>query len=138
MSAVPAMTSANWRYIWPVMPGMKADGKKTDMSTRVMPMMGPEQFAHGIDARLLGRLPSLNVLRYAFDHDDGVIHDDADGEHDGKEGEQIDAETHQRPWPANAPMIVTGTVVAGTSVARQFWRKIMMTSSTSMPASNSV
>ena len=28
---------------------------------------------------------------------------------------------------ANAPMIVTGTVVAGTSVARQFCRKTMMT-----------
>ncbi len=32
--------------------------------------------------------------------------------------------------PANAPMMVTGTVVAGTSVARQSCRKIMMTSST--------
>ena len=30
-----------------------------------------------------------------------------------------------------APMMVTGTVVAGTSVARQFCRKTMMTSSTS-------
>ena len=34
-----------------------------------------------------------------------------------------------------APMMVTGTVVAGTSVARQFCRKTMMTSSTRTPAS---
>ena len=33
--------------------------------------------------------------------------------------------------PAKAPMIVTGTVVAGTSVARQFCRNTMMTTSTS-------
>ena len=39
---------------------------------------------------------------------------------------------------ANAPMIVTGTVVAGTSVARQFCRNTMITTSTSTPASISV
>ena len=40
MSAVAAMTSANWRYIWPVIPGMKAAGTNTAISTSVMPMMG--------------------------------------------------------------------------------------------------
>ena len=39
---------------------------------------------------------------------------------------------------AKAPMIVTGTVVAGTRVARQSCRKIMMTNSTRMPASYKV
>ncbi len=39
---------------------------------------------------------------------------------------------------AKAPMIVTGTVVAGTSIARQSCRKTMMTISTRMPASISV
>ena len=39
---------------------------------------------------------------------------------------------------ANAPMMVTGTVVAGTSVARQSCRNTMMTTNTSKPASNSV
>ena len=39
---------------------------------------------------------------------------------------------------ANAPMMVTGTVVAGTSVARQSWRKNRMTMRTRMPASNRV
>ena len=36
---------------------------------------------------------------------------------------------------AKAPMMVTGTVVAGTSMARQFCRNTMMTMSTRMPAS---
>jgi hypothetical protein len=39
---------------------------------------------------------------------------------------------------AKAPMMVTGTVVAGTSMARQSCRKIRMTTSTSRPASISV
>ena len=39
---------------------------------------------------------------------------------------------------AKAPMIVTGTVVAGTSIARQSCRNTRMTISTSRPASISV
>ena len=39
---------------------------------------------------------------------------------------------------ANAPMIVTGTVVAGTSTARQSWRNSRITTSTRTPASKSV
>ena len=39
---------------------------------------------------------------------------------------------------ANAPMIVTGTVVAGTSVIRQSCRNTTITTSTNSPASNSV
>ncbi len=40
--------------------------------------------------------------------------------------------------PAKAPMIVTGTVVAGTSIARQSWRNTRITTSTRMPVSASV
>ena len=43
-----------------------------------------------------------------------------------------------RAIAANAPMIVTGTVVAGTSIARKFWRNSMITISTRIPASISV
>ena len=39
---------------------------------------------------------------------------------------------------ANAPMMVTGTVVAGTSVARQSCRNTRITISTRIPASISV
>ena len=40
--------------------------------------------------------------------------------------------------PAKAPMMVTGTVVAGTSVARKFCRNTRITISTRMPAWYSV
>ena len=33
--------TANWRKSWPLMPGMKATGTKTDSSTSVMAMIGP-------------------------------------------------------------------------------------------------
>ncbi len=39
---------------------------------------------------------------------------------------------------ANAPMMVTGTVVAGTSMARQSWTKTMITIRTRTAAMNSV
>ena len=41
ISAVAAITRANWAYIWPVSPGRKAAGMNTDISTSVMPMIGP-------------------------------------------------------------------------------------------------
>ena len=40
-NAVAAITSANCAYILPVRPGMKAAGMNTDISTSVMPMIGP-------------------------------------------------------------------------------------------------
>ena len=51
ISAVAAMTSANWRYIWPDSPGRKAAGTNTAISTSVMPMIGPEQLVHRLDGR---------------------------------------------------------------------------------------
>ena len=40
-SAVAAITSANWAYIRPVKPGRNAAGRNTDISTSVIPMIGP-------------------------------------------------------------------------------------------------
>ena len=40
--------------------------------------------------------------------------------------------------PAKAPMMVTGTVVAGTSVARKFCKKTRITMRTSTPACHKV
>src|SRR6516225_8860120 len=41
ISAVTAITNANWANICPLRPGTKADGINTAISTRVMPMIGP-------------------------------------------------------------------------------------------------
>ena len=43
-----------------------------------------------------------------------------------------------RAMAAKAPMMVTGTVVAGTSIARKFCRNSMITINTNIPASMSV
>src|SRR5207244_10628610 len=50
---------------------------------------------HGIDARLLRRLPAFDMLGHAFYHNNRVVHYDADRQDYGEQGEQIDAETHQ-------------------------------------------
>jgi hypothetical protein len=41
MMDVDAITRANCRNSWPVMPGRNAAGRNTAVSTRVMPIMGP-------------------------------------------------------------------------------------------------
>jgi hypothetical protein len=40
-NAVAAITSANCANIFPLRPGMKAAGRNTDISTSVIPMIGP-------------------------------------------------------------------------------------------------
>jgi hypothetical protein len=41
MSAVAAITRANWRNICPVIPGRNEAGTKTALSTSVIPNTGP-------------------------------------------------------------------------------------------------
>ena len=134
MSAVAAMTRANWRYIWPVMPGMKAAGRNTAISTRVMPMMGANSSRIASIEACFGAMPrsmlwltpstttmaSSTTMPIASTTDSSV---------------RMLIENPIAAMAANAPMIVTGTVVAGTRVARQFCRNTRMTISTRMPAS---
>ena len=61
-----------------------------------MPMIGPKSPFMALIAASFGDCPRSINWRDAFDYDNGVIHDDADGEDDGEEREQIDAETHHR------------------------------------------
>ena len=55
--AVAAMTRANWANIWPVRPGRKAAGRNTDISTRVMPMTGPNSSSIALIAASWGVMP---------------------------------------------------------------------------------
>ena len=138
MSAVAAMVRANWRYSCPVMPPRNAVGRNTAISTSVMAMTGPVTSFIAWIVASRGAMPLLDVVRRVLDDDDGVVHDDADGQHQAEQGEQVDREARAAGMKANAPMIVTGTVVAGTSSARQLCRNTRMTISTSTPASSSV
>ncbi len=54
------------------------------------------QFAGGVDGSPLRRLAHMNVALDVLHHDDRVIHHQADREHDGKQGQQVDGEAgHQ-------------------------------------------
>ncbi len=84
----------------------------TDISTSVMPMIGPNNSSIALIAASCGVRPRSSVVRHAFHNDDGVVHHDADGQDDG---EQRRKRLTVKPKPhiaAKAPMIVTGTVVA--------------------------
>ena len=56
-SAVAAITSANCAYILPVRPGMNAAGMNTDISTSVMPMIGPNSSSIALIAASCGVTP---------------------------------------------------------------------------------
>ena len=93
ISAVAAITSANCAYILPVRPGRNAAGMNTDISTSVMPTIGPISSCMALHRRRRGGdMPALDVVHDAFHHDDGVVHHDANGQDDGEQGRQIDGE----------------------------------------------
>ena len=56
--AVAAITRANWRNIWPVMPGRNEAGRKTAVKTSVMPRTGPVSSPIALIAASLGVRPS--------------------------------------------------------------------------------
>ena len=88
MRAVAAMTRANWGNIWPVRPGTKAAGRNTDISTRVMPMTGPNSSSIALIAASWARHAALDVAGHALDDHDRVVDDDADRQHDAEQGRE--------------------------------------------------
>ena len=137
MKAVAAITRANWANIWPVRPGTKAAGMNTDISTRVMPITGPISSCIALTAASWADMPrsmwratpstmtiaSSTTMPIASTMPNRV--------------ERLMVKP-SAAMAAKVPMMVTGIVVAGTSVARQSCRKMMITTSTRMPASNRV
>ena len=136
-SAVAAITNANWRYICPVMPEMKAAGRNTEISTSVMPMIGPINSPIASMAACLGLCPcsmcwaTLSTTTMASSTTMPMHSTSAN---------RVRKFTLNPSMAiaAKEPTMVMGTVVAGTMVARQFCRNTRMTISTSTPASNSV
>ena len=70
---------------------MKATGTNTDSSTSVMAMIGAKICPIATLGRLAGRQLGmlLHHLLDRLDHDDRVVHDDADGEHDRQQRDGI-------------------------------------------------
>ena len=96
MSAVAAMVSANWRYIWPVMPLRNAVGMNTAIRTSVIEMTGPVTSFMAWMVASRGGIASLDVVRGVLDDHDGVVHHDADREDEAEEREQVDREAQER------------------------------------------
>ena len=49
-----------------------------------------------LDRGLAPRQAPLDVLFHRFHHDNGVVHDEADGEHEGEQRQRVDREPQQR------------------------------------------
>ena len=78
------------------MPGRNAAGRNTAISTSVMPMIGPSSSSMARIAASWARMPALDVVRRALDHDDGVVDDDADRQHEAEQRRQVDREAERR------------------------------------------
>ena len=55
-----------------------------------------EQRVHRADRGVMAGHALLDIVRGAFDHDDGVVDHDADREHDRKQGRDVDGEAERR------------------------------------------
>ena len=133
-SAVAAITSANCAYMRPVRPGRNAAGRNTDISTSVMPTMGPNSWRIATLAAsrpdmpfsMLWTAPSTTTMASSTTMPIASTI--------ANRVEKLIVKP-SAAMAAKAPMMVTGTVVAGISIARQSCRNTRMTTSTSNAAS---
>ena len=61
-----------------------------------MPMIGPNSARMAATRRVAARHALLDVVGGALDHHDGVVDHDADRQHDGEQGREIDGEAERR------------------------------------------
>ena len=90
------MVTANCWYIRPVMPGMNAVGMNTAAMIRAMATTGPDTSSIAFKAASRGDSPSLDVVLDGLHHDDRVVDDEADGQHEAEERQRVDRESQQR------------------------------------------
>jgi len=75
---------------------MKAVGTNTDDRTNAIPMTGPDSSSIAFRAASFGARPSSIVALHAFDDHNGVIHHQADGEHQAEHGKRVNGEAKER------------------------------------------
>ena len=97
MTVETAMVRANWRKNWPVMPVMNAHGMNTADSTRPIAITGPDTCSIAWMVASRGAMPVLDVVLDRLDDDDGVIDDDADGQHQAEQRQVVQAESRSPP-----------------------------------------
>ena len=75
---------------------MNAHGMNTADSTRPMATTGPDTCSIALHGRLARRQAVLDVVLDRLDDDDGVIDDDADGQHQAEQRQVVQAEADRR------------------------------------------
>ena len=101
---------------------MNATGTNTAHSTRPIATTGPDTSFIACCVASTRLIAVLEVMLHGFDHDDGVVDHDADGQH---QAEHVSTFT-LKPSTGNmmnAPSNDTGTVHIGMIVARKLCRK---------------
>ncbi len=78
------------------MPGMKTVGTNTADKIMAMATTGPETSSIALKAASLGVMPFLDVALDGLDDDDGVIHHQANGQHQAEKGEGVDGKAKDR------------------------------------------
>ena len=94
-----AIVMANCLLRRPWMPPMKATGMKTDARISAMLTTGPETSSIALQRRVARRHPFLDVVLHRLDDDDGVVHDEADREHEAEERQRVHREAEQPGTP---------------------------------------
>ena len=91
-----ARVIANSRNSEPVSPPWKPIGAYTAASVIVIAMIGPTSSRAPISAASI-RGPALaHVPLDVLDHHDRVVHHQPDRQHDGQDGQQVEAEARRR------------------------------------------
>ena len=93
-------------------------GMKTDTSTTVMPTMAPVIWPMALRVASSGAqaLPVDHQALDVFDHHDGIVHQDADGQHHAKHRQHVDGEACITDITPKVPSRATGTTSVGISV----------------------
>ena len=137
MTVETAIVTANWRKNWPVMPLMNAHGTNTAHSTRPTAMIGPVTSSIALMVAVRASRPLAIMPLDVFQHDDGVVHHDADGQHQAEQRDVVQAEA-QSGHDGEGADEETGTSIIGRIMARQSCRKNSTTMPTRTTASSSV
>jgi hypothetical protein len=116
-----AMPSSEKRR--PVEPSRNTIGTKTAMSTAVVARTAKATCCVPRRAASSGRFSFVDAALHVLEHDDGVVDDEADGEHQGQEREQVHGRAEQPRAGSWQPSRQTGTVTAGMTAARKSPRK---------------
>ena len=117
---------------------MNAVGTNTATSTSAIAMIGPLTSSIALYVASRGDRPLLDVALDVLDHDDRVVDDDADRQHQAEQRQRVDARSRTPASAANVPTSDTGTASSGMIEARQVCRNTITTITTSTIASSSV